>query len=336
MSVFPFTLVGVPDHQASPILKNQSELSLAVASVFAVGGLFGILTAGLFPPVNPWAWPNPHIVAAAAFTVAAVIVVRGRRLRRITAAYATGAFVVHLIIAAAFVGHIELAVAAGLLIVGVTLTFAWFMPPLVTRLFAYPSLAAYALVLLLSYPGGSTVLIVLAVGALSVLVIELYGRFKRELQRSSLTDHLCQVWNRAGFERILEQEIRAVARSNTALSLLYLDLDGFKAVNDTAGHIAGDQILQQVSRSLEEGVRSRDSVARIGGDEFVLILPDTTADEARAIGVRLQSEVTVCEWSFGVAEHRLGESLQEFIERSDAELLDHKWRRRIKRREASR
>ncbi|MFC5337124.1 GGDEF domain-containing protein [Leucobacter denitrificans] len=320
----------MPERSVSRLFKNQSELSIAVAAVFVAGGIFAVLTAILFPPERLWTWPNPHIVALATFTIAILILLRGRRLRRPAAVCTTGAYVCTLIVTAAFVENIERALAAGLLIMGVTLIFAWFMPPLVTRLFGHTSLAAYGVVLLIWHPGNGTVLISLAIAALSVLLTEIYGSFKRELQRTVLTDHLCQVWNRAGFERMLEREIRSVVRSKAPLSLLYLDLDGFKSVNDTEGHLAGDRVLQQVSRSLEASVRGPDTVARIGGDEFVLILPETTAAAARALGLRLRNDVTACEWSFGVAEYQNGESAQEFIERSDAEMLEYKRKRRHK------
>lgn len=318
----------------SVVFARQSQLSIALASMFLVGGFFAILTAILFPPVTAWTWPNPYVMMALTVGVAAGVFVRGRRLRRPTAAFLISAFVVVLITSVSMVGTFEQAIAAGLLVIGVTLVLAWFMSPLAARVLAYVSLVGYAAVLLIRFPGNGTVLLTFAIVALSVVLTEVFGGFKRVLQRRSLTDHLSQAWNRAGFERILGRRIRAAARTKAPLTLLYIDLDEFKSVNDTEGHLAGDRVLQEMSQSLQAKVRSTDTVARIGGDEFAVILPGTTAPQARALGDRLRREVTICAWSYGLAEYRKGEHTDEFIARSDAELREWKRRKGVARASA--
>lgn len=322
---------AAPDPGANRPVRYFSDLSIAVASVFFAGTVFAALTATVFAPEQGWGWPNPSVVAAGTAVIGLLVLLRGRRLRRPAAGTITGLFMVFLVLAAAVIDSLHRAMVAGVLIVGAILIFAWFMSPWVARLVGYSGLIAYGAVLATHYPGSDTGLVIVAVSALSVLLVEVFGRFKRRLQQASLTDHLCQVWNRAGFERLLEKEIRTVDRTHAPLSLLYLDLDGFKDVNDREGHLAGDRVLQEVSRSLEAGVRARDTVARIGGDEFVVILPKTTAADAQDLGMRLRREVTACDWSFGVAEYRSGESAQQFTERSDAELLKRKHARRAAR-----
>lgn len=98
-------------------------------------------------------------------------------------------------------------------------------------------------------------------------------RHHEQLQHQATHDSLTDLPNRALFQDRLEQEIRRTQRAGTRVALLYLDLDGFKEVNDTLGHATGDLVLQEVSRRLLRGVRASDTVARVGGDEFLVILP---------------------------------------------------------------
>lgn len=111
----------------------------------------------------------------------------------------------------------------------------------------------------------------------------------REAQLLELTkrDALTEVANRLGFESALE---RALAqRRGRPVGLAYLDLDGFKAVNDTFGHAAGDAVLVECARRLTAIVRDGDVVARLGGDEFALILPDVTPEALSAVAERVVS-----------------------------------------------
>lgn len=101
------------------------------------------------------------------------------------------------------------------------------------------------------------------------------------------TDELTGLLNRRAFARIVRQEIDRHERYGGEFSILMLDLDGFKALNDTRGHLAGDQALRRVAELLRTGVRGSDSVARFGGDEFVVLLPSTSRDASRTLGEQL-------------------------------------------------
>jgi diguanylate cyclase (GGDEF)-like protein len=94
----------------------------------------------------------------------------------------------------------------------------------------------------------------------------------RELEATADTDPLTGVFNRRGFTRELKRTLAYIDRYWTRAALLYADLDGFKPVNDTHGHAAGDAILQAVAATLSRNVRASDTVARLGGDEFAVIL----------------------------------------------------------------
>lgn len=129
---------------------------------------------------------------------------------------------------------------------------------------------------------------VLYVSALLVLTVVGTARQERELSR---TDPLTGVLNRRGFAAAAEDELARARRSGSAPSALYLDIDGFKAVNDRQGHAAGDRLLAQVAATLRGTVRRHDVVARMGGDEFAALLPDTGSAAAGAAAERVTDQL---------------------------------------------
>ncbi len=104
-------------------------------------------------------------------------------------------------------------------------------------------------------------------------------------------DSLTDLSNRRDFEAVLERTLARLQQSGTAHALMFLDLDQFKVVNDTCGHAAGDELLREVSECLKRHVRVSDLLARIGGDEFAVLLPDCDSEEAQAIAERLRRGV---------------------------------------------
>lgn len=121
------------------------------------------------------------------------------------------------------------------------------------------------------------------------------------LERLSLTDALTELPNRRHFDEVLQREWRRARRAGSALSAVMVDLDFFKAFNDSYGHAEGDECLRRVARTLRAGMRrAGDVVARYGGEEFVVLLPDTTPAHAASLAERLRARVE----SLGVA-HRL-------------------------------
>jgi len=113
-----------------------------------------------------------------------------------------------------------------------------------------------------------------------------------QLGELSLKDPLTGLANRRYFQHVLEREIEVVARSGEPALLLMLDIDHFKIVNDTHGHPAGDQVLQAVARALSVGVRPMDTVARFGGEEFVIILPSCQGHYGPQVAERLREMVS--------------------------------------------
>jgi diguanylate cyclase (GGDEF)-like protein len=107
----------------------------------------------------------------------------------------------------------------------------------------------------------------------------------------SVTDDLTQLYNSRYLNQVLRREAKRASRSGRPLSLLFLDLDGFKAVNDTHGHLAGSAALVEAADVIRRSARETDVVARFGGDEFALILPDTGLDGAMAVADRIRERV---------------------------------------------
>jgi two-component system cell cycle response regulator len=107
----------------------------------------------------------------------------------------------------------------------------------------------------------------------------------------SVTDDLTHLYNSRYLNLVLRRETKRASRSGRPLSLLFLDLDGFKAVNDTHGHLFGSRALVEAAAVIRGSARETDVVARFGGDEFALVLPDTGSEGAYAVGERIRERI---------------------------------------------
>jgi diguanylate cyclase (GGDEF)-like protein len=163
---------------------------------------------------------------------------------------------------------------------------------------------------------------------------------EHRLKQWASRDGLTGVWNR---ERLLAELDRFLAegrrRDDRAGSLLYLDLDGFKAVNDSHGHAAGDELLRAVAQAIEGSVRFSDTVARIGGDEFAVLLPRTTIAQAERVAEKIEAAV-VSVWPAGmrggasvgaIALERGRGTAAAALAAADREMYEVKRSRRIRR-----
>ena len=157
------------------------------------------------------------------------------------------------------------------------------------------------------------------------------ARLQAELEQTSELirhDPLTGVLNRKGLDEALSRETAFAQRRGTPLCLGLLDVDNFKLINDTHGHQTGDEALQHLSNVIRENVRPQDSVGRYGGEEFVVLLPDTALDSATAALVRLQRALTkrfflarqqklLITFSAGVAELKPDEQPENAVDRAD-------------------
>jgi diguanylate cyclase (GGDEF)-like protein len=140
-------------------------------------------------------------------------------------------------------------------------------------------------------------------GIILVYAYILMGRIersRRELEQHSNLDTLTGLLNRRALHDVADTMFQRLQRNQLTFSMLFADLDKFKTVNDELGHAAGDQVLKAFADILRGTVRSTDVAARFGGDEFVILLEDTSLEEAGVVARRIQEQVT--EW---VREHRI-------------------------------
>lgn len=115
------------------------------------------------------------------------------------------------------------------------------------------------------------------------------------LEHRSITDPLTGLFNRYHFDATLKREVARCLRYGTRLSLLLMDVDQMKAVNDRWGHRVGDQLLSRVASAMRQSLRSSDVVSRYGGDEFAIILPDADGQAGRLVAERICAEVKAAE-----------------------------------------
>jgi diguanylate cyclase len=168
--------------------------------------------------------------------------------------------------------------------------------------------------------------------------IDALERTLEDLRREATTDGLTGIANRRYFDMVLQTMSGDAMNSGDDLSLLLIDIDHFKKVNDTWGHATGDAVIQFVANTLAQNVKGQDCVARYGGEEFAVILPTTSIDAAMRVGENIRTAlsrrlfvphhldetvgaVTV---SIGIACYEPGEPLAEWIQRADAALYEAK------------
>ena len=160
------------------------------------------------------------------------------------------------------------------------------------------------------------------------------ARYRKE----ALKDPLTRIDNRRGFEKKLRDAIDNACISDTSLCLIIADIDHFKKVNDTHGHLVGDNVLRMVAATIKDSIKGKDLVARIGGEELAVLLPDTPFDGAMTLAenMRLTFErldlkkkntgenLGTITLSFGVANYKKDETAEDFVHRADDALYQSK------------
>jgi len=172
----------------------------------------------------------------------------------------------------------------------------------------------------------------------SQLQIEKLRSSLSESQNLGMLDAVTQLKNRHWLEANLPREVKTAAESNEPLCLIMADVDHFKKINDTFGHTVGDEILRRFGELLSKNIKGRDTAVRYGGEEFVVVLPQTQIDGADNLGEQIRGELQRKKWmhhktgkpigmvtaSFGVAELRPGDGPESLLERADAKLYEAK------------
>jgi diguanylate cyclase (GGDEF)-like protein len=166
----------------------------------------------------------------------------------------------------------------------------------------------------------------------------------RQFSNEARTDHLTGLANRREFERIVEREVALAERHHRKLSLMMIDVDNLKRINDRHGHRSGDAALRLVAQQLQRVVRTSDICARLGGDEFGVAMPETDLGRAHEVASRFRtalSEASLAakspepiEVSMGLTSWRPGQDWQAAYEVVDSELYEDKRRRKAQRSES--
>lgn len=161
------------------------------------------------------------------------------------------------------------------------------------------------------------------------LIEEDLRRSEMRYRELSLTDELTGLYNARHFFRQVQAEVERALRYNSPLSLCVIDIDNFKRYNDTYGHLCGDAVLSELGRIIQKLIRDADSAYRYGGEEFIIVLPETIREEAARVAERIR--VTFFEHTFypkdgegvhvsislGVTSYCPGESVSTLVDRAD-------------------
>ena len=152
-----------------------------------------------------------------------------------------------------------------------------------------------------------------------------------EVYKLAALDQLTGLYNRRSGEQRLAEEISRAVRHERPLTVLLIDLDGLKQINDKLGHPAGDLVLKGFSERLQKAIRGSDIAVRLGGDEFMVLLPECRAEEVKHVlsrleGLELEYDGTriPCRFSRGWTDYKPGETAEELMKRADEALYTNK------------
>lgn len=215
--------------------------------------------------------------------------------------------------------------------------------------YAFPAIVGFMLIKFLSNMNSLAIgILIVVVSWFTILLITISAVYQNraELKTKALvnklaeqadTDPLTGIANRRRFEKFATTELNRLKRQeNGVFCILMLDVDHFKEINDNAGHDVGDLVLQSLAELLKNSVRNIDLVARTGGEEFIIVLPDTDCEGARSVAAKLRElieQMDVPGWtdihapitaSIGLAEATKDQTLQEIVKRADANVYKAK------------
>jgi diguanylate cyclase (GGDEF)-like protein len=158
----------------------------------------------------------------------------------------------------------------------------------------------------------------------TIIIGYVVGKASKRTQDLANHDALTGLINRRFWEESLHHMINMAEREKTTVSVAFLDLDGFKMVNDKQGHAEGDKLLQDVAAQMKKVCREADLVGRWGGDEFAIAMPNTSEQQAKSLIKRLQRELSKTTISAGIVSMQPGESLHNLLNRADQAMYQAK------------
>jgi len=157
-----------------------------------------------------------------------------------------------------------------------------------------------------------------------------FNKYQKRLEAMATIDKLSGLLNRQAFDPILENNLEQSKRKNNKLSLIVIDIDNFKKINDTFGHLIGDKVIKKIAQTCKLYSRESDAVCRWGGEEFLIMLADTEIKAAINIAERIKKHLSlndnkyVVTVSFGITQYQLNESIDTLLNRADSALYQAK------------
>jgi diguanylate cyclase (GGDEF)-like protein len=285
---------GLPPRK---VREDRVTMARTFTYLFGTGATLVLLSL-LFPSSPDRDTAGLVITTLAAYLVAIGFLVAWDRLPlwAFEASPLAGTAVVSL---AVYFGGPEAATAYSLFYLWVALAACYFLRPPIAFAHLCAASAAYALVLLVApghvrLPGLTWAMVTGTLGVLGILMTTLRGQLDRlvmQLAAAARTDSLTQLANRRELEGRFAAELERSTRTARPLSILVLDLDWFKEYNDRFGHSAGDRVLVMLAQALKRATRTSDVVARLGGEEFGVLAPETDETEAYLLSERLRAEM---------------------------------------------
>lgn len=302
------------------LFSGESALANITAVMYLVSGVLLLIAAAFYSADKNPRWVL-GAVGSGSVALAVLALLRGRAFTRTEA---TVMLAIRLVTIASMARTSDSSVAAlcngvGLPLVGIYTSL------LLSRravIIFYLGLAAYVAALV--GRGESTLTIGAVVIALQgVIATEIVRLLFERMRWLAHADPLTRVLNRHGLESLGERLLAQARRRGTPVSVVLIDLDDLRAVNNTRGHRAGDDLLVSASRQWLDDLSGHEAVGRVGGDEFVLILPGSDQEQARE-RIRALAAGAAVSWTAGVAALRGEESLADLIERADRAMYAHK------------
>lgn len=293
-------------------------MARAAAVMFGAGG--GVALLSLAVPH----WYMRHeteaaLVAGAALPTAALLYVLAERVPERAIHVLLIVAAVQLSVGAQFLGPGAATAAAGCYYTWISIfTFYFLRRPVALAHLAFMGLAYAVALWVVHAPGGPGQWIVtMGTAAAGGLVV---GALSDRLRQQAATDVLTGLANRRSWEETLERELARAWRQHLPVAVVVIDLDDFKTLNDRSGHQAGDRLLKEVSAAWADVIRDEDVLARPGGDEFGLVLPNCGPEEALQILDRLRRKTPELTFSAGLASWDGSEHAGSLMERADIAL----------------
>jgi diguanylate cyclase (GGDEF)-like protein len=250
----------------------------------------------------------------------------GRRLREGAVLAATAILIATIVIFGLGTSSAVIKVMDAAFLIAIAAFTTWFFHGLWPRVVLYSGFATYlTLVGIVGHPPRELTWAVATVLILAVTVTEVIAHLSSQLDRAARHDLLTGALNRRGLEEVIHGELRRAARQPG--SFICLDLDDFKLVNDTLGHVEGDRVLVEAVQHWKTKLRPYDILGRLGGDEFIIVLPGSSAADAERVLSRIRATSPV-RFSAGITTARHTDTVSTLLSRADTQLYGNKNLRR--------